>query len=848
MNEANPSMELLSVDPRSHAYEPSSRSSSSSGSSRGAKDEGSSLSFQDQGNSGPSDDDRDALLQNRSSSLRPHVKRPFAPLTRRLPSGWRFGVTVGAALSVCTLITNVVALAVTSSMADRAYGHQSSVATIRKGDCSEMEHLQLGIHLAINIVSTLLLGASNYCMQCLSAPTRADVDRAHRRATWLDIGVPSLKNFQFIRPIKILFWCLLALSSVPLHLLYNSTFFLSITNNSYEVYFATEDFQRDGWFDTHAFLSDDRSIAVATTNGTQGNVSGLYPYMPPYHIQSRIKDLGVSENGSFFERLENADCIQEYAKTPLHDRRNLVLVTSTLPRENQQMDMVVEDSYMPDSNLSSKCESNSSLPIVSIDDRLVSCADNSTLLSISPYTSYTVASSSDGYSVTNWFNWMCSQNSSYTWDESRHISLCKDGYWQQVRSNASEWTVWGFKIDYCISEKMENGCALNVAKNLLIVVIVFNAVKSVVLITVALKITDSPLITIGDAAASFIRDRDPTTRGMCLLTKADFSQPSTKAARLSRKPLPPRVYEPGRKRKGLAAGKTRWALAGTLYLICLTAVLGLLGYGVQQLKTKYDRGDFASLWELGLGTAGPYNLITGWRLPSSGDAAIVSTVLIANLPQALLSAVYFLANALVTNLSLAAEWSRYAARRAALRVSHPARGSAQRSTYFLQIPYRLALPLALFSSLLHWLVSQSIFIVKVDGADPAGGTDPWHVASSASGSDAVSTVTCGYSPVGMMATALAAVLLVAFAAALGARRLAPGVPLAGSCSAAIAAACHAPEGADEARPLMWGVVPGVEFDGQQTSTGGGGHDAVKVGHCALSDGPVDMPVAGNMYA
>ncbi|OMP88404.1 hypothetical protein BK809_0003161 [Diplodia seriata] len=122
---------------------------------------------------------------------------------------------MGAVLSVCTLVTNIVVLAVTSAMAD----HQSDIATIRKGDCSEMEHLQLGIHLAINAISTLLLGASNYCMQCLSAPTRADVDQAHRRGMWLDIDIPSPRNFRFIRPIKSLYWCLLAISSVPLHLL-----------------------------------------------------------------------------------------------------------------------------------------------------------------------------------------------------------------------------------------------------------------------------------------------------------------------------------------------------------------------------------------------------------------------------------------------------------------------------------------------------------------------------------------------------------------------------------------------------------------------------------------------------
>ncbi|KAL0261157.1 hypothetical protein SLS55_004853 [Diplodia seriata] len=235
---------------------------------------------------------------------------------------------------------------------------------------------------------------------------------------------------------------------------------------------------------------------------------------------------------------------------------------------------------------------------------------------------------------------------------------------------------------------------------------------------------------------------------------------------------------------------------------------------------KYDRGSFASIWGLGLGTAGPYNLIA-WTLPSS----VVSTVLIANSPQAILSAIYFFVNALVTNLSLAEEWSRYAYRPAALRVSWPQ--DSQRSTYFLQIPYRIAMPLMLFSSLLHWIISQSIFLVKVDRRDARGG---YHK---------ISTITCGYSPLGMIITLLVGVLFMLSIAALGIRKLKPGIPLAGSCSAAISAACHGPEGTSERQPLMWGAIPGEEFETE---------DHPVVGHCALSNGPVEMPVSGNMYA
>ncbi|OJJ82358.1 uncharacterized protein ASPGLDRAFT_531052 [Aspergillus glaucus CBS 516.65] len=55
-----------------------------------------------------------------------------------------------------------------------------------------------GAHLVINILSTLMLAGSNFTMQCLCAPTRKDLDRAHQSNRWLDIGAPSIRNLRSI--------------------------------------------------------------------------------------------------------------------------------------------------------------------------------------------------------------------------------------------------------------------------------------------------------------------------------------------------------------------------------------------------------------------------------------------------------------------------------------------------------------------------------------------------------------------------------------------------------------------------------------------------------------------------
>lgn len=55
---------------------------------------------------------------------------------------------------------------------------------------------------------------------------------------------------------------------------------------------------------------------------------------------------------------------------------------------------------------------------------------------------------------------------------------------------------------------------------------------------------------------------------------------------------------------------------------------------------------------------------------------------------------------------LAHEWSAYFTKHKSLRVLSSRQGQ-QRSTYFLQLPYRYAILLLFLSTLLHWLTSQS---------------------------------------------------------------------------------------------------------------------------------------------
>jgi len=69
-------------------------------------------------------------------------------------------------------------------------------------------------------------------MQRLAAPTRAEVDDAHAKKKWVDIGIPSIKNLLFIEKERVILWLLLGLSSLPLHFFYNSVVFEELSGNN----------------------------------------------------------------------------------------------------------------------------------------------------------------------------------------------------------------------------------------------------------------------------------------------------------------------------------------------------------------------------------------------------------------------------------------------------------------------------------------------------------------------------------------------------------------------------------------------------------------------------------------
>jgi hypothetical protein len=75
-----------------------------------------------------------------------------------------------------------------------------------------------------------------------------------------------------------------------------------------------------------------------------------------------------------------------------------------------------------------------------------------------------------------------------------------------------------FPVDYCLSEVAEPHCKLQFVPAIAVLVTVLNLCKAVLIFYVAFGTTEEPLLTMGDAVASFLEHEDPTTKDMCLLT------------------------------------------------------------------------------------------------------------------------------------------------------------------------------------------------------------------------------------------------------------------------------------------------------------------------------------------
>ncbi|UZP43383.1 hypothetical protein NXS19_011199 [Fusarium pseudograminearum] len=227
----------------------------------------------------------------------------------------------------------------------------------------------------------------------------------------------------------------------------------------------------------------------------------------------------------------------------------------------------------------------------------------------------------------------------------------------------------------------------------------------------------------------------------------------------------------------------------------------------------------------------------------ASTSKIIDFVLRANLPQLLLSITYFIYNNMFTYLCTEKEWNSYGGAFKPLRVSQPK--GQQQSTYRLQLPYRYSIPLMIVSTLMHWLVSNAIYVFVAEG-------DYYELRQLATKSSSLNTddlgtglskdayVGVGYSTPTILVLLIATIILPVVPTLLRHRKVKTSMTLSGASSAVISAACHVPilednigfqlqeitlrsdydrQELDERQELLrsadssgWGIKPGLSGD------------------------------------
>ncbi|EON67299.1 hypothetical protein W97_06552 [Coniosporium apollinis CBS 100218] len=628
-----------------------------------------------------------------------------------------------------------------------------------------MSRLSTAYHILINVLSTILLTASNYCMQILCAPTRDEVARAHRDGQGLDIGIISLRNLRYISKRKSTLFLSLALSSIPLHLFYNSAVFGVTIGRHYRVHYVSVNES-----DTITTLSAARTDLTNEEWWKMYSTQYLHDAADLYLIADRIGfKLDMHANGSWV-----------LARPLVWENKNVI----NLPEEADVL--VVGTTLNDNGTFQQKNWSHQ----VSYDLRNGHPASHYPGLIPWPQPTFINASISP-LGIKNLL-----PNSGSKLIENN------GGLWLNHSMDAAAVDP-PLHIIHGLSTPTADGSKVQIALSFMLVVIACNIVKTMAMFLTLRELSSPRILTSGDAVASFLARPEYITLGMCTFGKHAMRN----VCCLFRATLgaePQLLRSMGVSLLALADTNRAFLCTAAIALVLVTVLLG-----VQQSSL--------SAW----GTASSLRLNLA---PQSFTAkGILINSFIANFPQIVLSASYFAVNRLCTSMYFTEEWNSYASSRKGLRVSD-AKGE-QRDTYFLQLPYRWAVPLAVMCGILHWLLSQSIFLVRLDIHGENGQLIPSESKSA-----------CGYSQSSTLVFALVTVGCIVVILLLRLRHIKVGIPIAAHCSLAISAACHPPPDEEEPhlKPVQWGVVRN-RFGGE-------------IDHCTYSSEPVTAPEPGKRYA
>lgn len=449
----------------------------------------------------------------------------------------------------CGLIMAICLLSITLS---RPGSTIAEPKIIFSGKCSTSNRLDLFLQFVINIFSTCVLASSNFFMQIVSSPTRKEIDHAHRSLHSLEIGVSSFKNLGALSWFKILTWVGLFMTSVPIHILFNSAIYpIDYQGSDWHLTIATQGFvdQTVDYFEPGASLAGYASNCPTSPNGT--DLSCTYANITidssPYYdtitsagawgfgrndSQARTNVTWAAEHSSSWKYLSPSDCFDQYKFCkPRQEYRNLVVVVDEVSGWTRSE--VYNFTGSAASNLSQFWDPQ--IPPDSLNSlwysapcylwRLGSTGGGSQSKFCDSSTPPTYYSSST--SLPPGCSGALGEPGGVDWIATTKL----EGSWRIPfrPANMTIPSAFGYDIKFselpvkhCMAEPNPDYiCKLGLAPPLLLIVIGCVFIKGGICSCILFLLTDHSLVTPGDAISSFISQPDPNTVGLGTMGFAD---------------------------------------------------------------------------------------------------------------------------------------------------------------------------------------------------------------------------------------------------------------------------------------------------------------------------------------
>ncbi|KAK2756605.1 hypothetical protein CKAH01_17152 [Colletotrichum kahawae] len=490
-------------------------------------------------------------------------------------TGWRKSAIVNIGLMFACLMILIGVLAAAIS----ATGNVSQSYKFYTASCVSATTTNTILHLAINILSTIILASSNFFMQVLNAPTAREIDTFHARGIYLDIGIPSWRNAFRLSWLKLLAWLGLLLTSIPIHMLFNSTVFqMDRRVGDFHMTIATEDFLEGGsYFHPGASLY---------TNESSINI--YYPTTRKYYNFADLASNNYSAqatnvsnaatHGSNWTKSEPGVCRNIYSDglcVGLKQFGNLILVikgSGWRRSDLWNLSDTAEDLWeplIPRTQLNTLWYNEECSMVGSIGRRsLPQCAMTcSTVLNMTYINDeHTLFLNTTQYYATSRY-WRID---SPTWNTSLY-SAPGNGSYLGARFQPED-----FEIAYCRAEPRETGCDLALSKPLLLAVVVSIFTKLIICVVVMRGLRlEEPLATPGDAIASFISSQFESTAALNKV-KPDRLPPPVKYRPCES--LEPRRWTRTHRRRASAIPCSVWTATYVILSVGLVATFICLGW------------------------------------------------------------------------------------------------------------------------------------------------------------------------------------------------------------------------------------------------------------------------------